>query len=194
MIPGDRQTLFEQGTVRLGEFCGANELTAPEIRSVHKGKWQFDSTCAYYRPTYIAICLERCAHRGYGGRQWSWPGYVVDRTPFGVLQHELGHHVDVVMSGLKHGYQGNFSKALRRLSGEEPITTYCPNDAEWFAEIFRLFVTNPDLLEKLRPKAFGVLFTQFKVVEYRSWRKVLDGAQERYFNAAQRKIDKYYEV
>lgn len=42
-------------------------------------------------------------------------------------------------------------------SGELPITSYAPNPAEWFAEIFRLFVTNHGLLKQLRPKTYNIL-------------------------------------
>lgn len=37
------------------------------------------------------------------------------------------------------------------------ITSYAPNAMEWFAEIFRLFVTNPDLLKLIRPKAYKAI-------------------------------------
>lgn len=192
MVPGQREQLYRVGVARLQQFCRTNNLDIPRVERIPRADWRFDS-CAYYRPVYIAICVEQCAQKGFGGRQWSWPGYVVDRTPFGVLQHELGHHVDIVLSGMKHGYQGSFSQLMRFSCNEEPITSYCPNDAEWFAEIFRLFVTNPDLLRLLRPKAYGELSKKFDPVVSKDWKAVLKGAEERYFNAAQRKIDRYYD-
>lgn len=195
MVPGQsKEALYRRGLTRALEFCLKNKIKMPELRREPKDGWRFDGTCAYYRPTYIAICVEKCAALGFGGRSWSWPGYVVDRTPFGVIQHELGHHVDIVFGEKKTGYQGTYSRDVRRLSGEEPITTYCPNDAEWFAEIFRLFITNADLLRLLRPRAYGILRELFKPVSHPDWKTELQTAPERYFNAAQRKIDRYYEA
>jgi len=189
MIPGVRNALFQRGEARGLAFCRANKLTMPEIHRSPKSEWRFGGTCAYYRPTYIAICIEACATPGYGGRQWSWPGYVVDRTPFGVLQHELGHHADIVLSGLKTGYQGEYSRELRAQTREDPITTYCPNDAEWFAEIFRLFVTNADLLRLIRPRTYDKLRDRFEPVSAKRWRTELGDAPERTILAAERKIE-----
>lgn len=188
MIPGIRDKLFTQGLARLSVFCAANALEVPTIRPTDRGNWPFQQTCAYYRPTYIAICLDRCAQPGYAARAWSWPGYVIDRTPFGVLQHELGHHADIVMSGMESGYQGEYSRKLRRDSGEPKLTNYCPNDAEWFAEIFRLFVTNADLLRLLRPKTYGLIAREFEPVSAKSWRTELASAPERTIAMAEKKI------
>lgn len=169
----DRESLFEEGSSLLKQFCKLNRLDVPEVRKWHVDSWRFQGTCAYYRPTYIAICVDRCARLGLGGRAWSWPGYVIDRTPYGVLQHELGHHIDIMMSGMKEGYQGTYSISLRKQTKELPITGYTPNDAEWFAEIFRLFVTNPDLLDRCRPQTFAVLEKQFTLSTDKRWDQVL---------------------
>ena len=58
------------------------------------------------------------------------------------------------MSLKKFSYFGDYSLKLRRESGERQITSYCPNDAEWFAEIMRLFITNHALLYTIRPKTW----------------------------------------
>lgn len=161
--------MFKRGEKLMKQFCAANHLPVPEITVVPRNEWKFEA-CAYYRPTYIAICIEKCAAVGRAGRSWSWPGYVVDRTPFGVIQHELGHHADVCSSldqtgnPLRLRYSGDFSEAQRAASGEPALTGYAPNTAEWFAEIFRLFVTNPDLLSKVRPKTYELLTRRFTPV------------------------------
>jgi hypothetical protein len=189
MVPGSsRGILYDKGVARAKLFCKENGLVMPEMRRYYKEEWLFDHTCAYYRPTYIAICVEKCANPGYGHRAWSWPGYIVDRTPFGVVQHELGHHMDIVLSDLKEGYQGLYSRQLRNETGESPITTYTPNDAEWFAEIFRLFVTNADLLAKFRPKTYAKLAGRFKAVSAQNWEDELKDAPERTVRAARNKI------
>jgi hypothetical protein len=54
-------------------------------------------------------------------------------------------------------YYGGYSVNVRRRSGEKRLTSYCPNDEEWFAEMFRLFVTNHALLHEIRPKTWDIL-------------------------------------
>lgn len=60
-----------------------------------------------------------------------------------MIAHELGHHADWVRSDQKGRYFGGFSIATRKRCAEAPITSYCPNDAEWFAEMFRLDPKRP---------------------------------------------------
>lgn len=184
----DKARLFEEGTALLGEFCEANTLTVPAIDRRSRDTWRFSSTCAYYRPVGIHICVERCAAIGKAGRAWSFPGYTVDRTPYGVLQHELGHHVDYHLSEQRGSYFGDFSIRLRASVREEKLTSYCPNDAEWFAELFRLFVTNSDLLRAVRPRTYQALRELYKPVVDRPWREVLKDAPERTLAAAANKI------
>lgn len=182
-----RATLLERGVERAEEFCQVNKLTMPDVKRWEREKWRFDA-CAYYRPTYIAICLDKCAWPGYAGRAWSWPGYVIDRTPYGVVAHELGHHVDMVCSQHKRSYFGEFSQTIKKAACEAPITSYAPNDAEWFAEAFRLFVTNPDLLRRIRPRTHSLLVDRFKPVGKGVWDKELEGAPERTLLQAQKKM------
>lgn len=187
----DKATLLGKGKRRAAAFCVANGWELPPIQEHQSSSWRFDA-CAYYRYNYIAICPAKCAAIGLAGRSWSYPGYVVDRTPFGVIQHELGHFVDFHSSGARKrgAYFGEFSSSLRQEVKEAPITSYCPNDAEWFAEIFRLYVTNPDLLLRIRPKAARELFKRFKPVVTEPWDTVLEGAPERVFAAARKKFAK----
>lgn len=187
-----RTELFENGRELLRVFCDLNTLPVPGVEECGLEHWQV-TPCAYYRPSTIHICVSRCAPVGYGGRAWSFPGYVVDRTPYGVVQHELGHHADVLNSTRKGNYYGDFSMRLHEQTGEKAITTYCPNDAEWFAEIFRLFVTNPDLLRLLRPRVWKELRSKFSPVFEDSWRERLTNAPERTLKAAERKIDEVRE-
>lgn len=182
-----RAELFERGLVTMAAFCARNFIDAPRVEVVPRSAPMF-GTCAYYRAGVITICVDRCADVGTVGRQWSWPGYVVDRTPYGVLQHELGHHVDMLRSIRRNKYRGDFSMLLRKGSGEKPVTSYCPDDGEWFAEIFRVYVTNPDLLRRMRPRVGAVLSTLFTPVYSDGWRDRLAGAPERTLDAAARKF------
>jgi hypothetical protein len=182
--------MFDRGVDLIESFCEYNGLRTPEVTVVDKASWCFDSTCAYYRAEKITICIERCAHVGTAARAWSCPGYVIDRTPYGVMAHELGHHVDYTQSVVKGAYGGDFSRDLRAWSGEPKLTNYCPNDWEWFAEMFRLFATNSDLLRAVRPKTHKLLLESgLKPVITKPWREVLEAvkAPERTLEMAERK-------
>jgi len=186
----DKAQLLGTGAELARTFCDANGLPLPPIEVYEASRWRFASTCAYYRPQRIHIAPTKCAHIGTGGMAWSYPGYIIDRTPYGVIQHELGHHVDYLMSGAKGSYGGDFSVAMRRDVREPKITNYCPNDWEWFAEIFRLFVTNSDLLRLLRPRAYDAIVTAgFMPVVARPWQEVLRAAPLRTQEQAAKRVD-----
>lgn len=169
-IPTSRQELYELGRVRVKLFCQANNLVLPSIFAMERSEWHVDA-CAYYRKDCIKICLAECARpcTGANTRNWNWPGSTIDREPYGVLCHELGHHCDLYAGVKKGAYYSEFCEQVQAASGEPPITTYCPNPAEWFAEIFRLFITNHALLKELRPKAWALLRERFKPVSRADW-------------------------
>lgn len=169
-----KRDLYQRGLTHVEQFVQANRNTvSPVVVHETPDPVKF-GTCAYYRSSEIFIQVSACAHIGTGGRAWSYPGYVTDRTPYGVLAHELGHHVDKA-----HGSNGGIlCHELRARTGEEPITSYAPNTQEWFAEIFRLFVTNPDLLRLVRPKMHGELAERFTSVEKRAWDQVVTAERQ----------------
>ena len=180
MTPSKDQ-LFELGKKHIAAWCSVNGVQMPKIET-HTGKPDF-GTCAYYRDGQIDIWVNSCAAVGLAGRQWSYPGYVVDRTPYGVLAHELGHHVDG-----QHGPRGGYRSHVWRPLDQKPLTGYCPNDNEWFAELFRLFVTNPDLFRAVRPQLDTIFSGEWEFdVEMRGWRGVLADS-ERHIKAASNKI------
>ncbi len=182
-----KQRLLDDGIALMQRFCEANKLAEPPVNVRSKAEWPF-GVCAYYRPTKIEVCLEACARIGTAGMSWSYPGYTVDRTPYGVIQHELGHHVDVTHSTQFRAYRGDFSINLRKETGENPISGYCPDDGEWFAELFRVFVTNPDLLRIIRPATYERLRSRFIPVVTDSWEAVLADAPDRTKNACAKKV------
>ena len=185
-----KDKLYERGCNRVREFCETNNVHCPEIVPIDKDhQLATIDACAWYRQNTISIKIWDCAAIGTGGAAWSYPGYVIDRTPFGVLAHELGHHIDREWSETKYSYSGNYSKDLQNLTQEKPITGYCPNHAEWFAEIFRLFVTNPSLLRNLRPITYKQIRLRLKPVETRQWATVLARAPDRTVAMARKKID-----
>lgn len=167
--------LFNRGVRQVADFCLLNGIPRPTITKVSKAKW-YVGACAYYRPRDgIHICTECCARSctETQTRNWNWPASVTDREPFGVICHELGHHCDWQAGQTKYTYASEYSTIIMKDSGELPITSYAPNPSEWFAEIFRLFVTNPILLSLIRPKTYEILLRKWKPLPSRGWKEEL---------------------
>ena len=180
-----RDELLRDGLSHIKKWCQLNSVDVPRVMIYETGEPEFE-VCAYYRNDIIHIWPKYCAHIGRTGRAWSYPGYTVDRTPFGVIAHELGHHVDDA-AGTRGG---KLARKWRVETCEEQISGYADNTNEWFAEIFRVFVTNPDLLSKLRPRMFERLIEKWPTqAEIRSWESVLQDS-ERHIAAARNKIKK----
>jgi len=168
----DKEELFELGCARVKVFCKRNNINVPSIHLVE----DIDvNSCAYYRNDNIVICNNECASLApiENCHNWNWPGSTTDRTPYGVLCYELGHHCDLVTGrrlGLKLGnYSSEYSWKTREYACEGPISSYCPNNAEWFAEMFRLFVTNAYFLQLIRPQTFRLLSKEFHPVSSKNW-------------------------
>lgn len=184
--PWDNVHLYRAGVRRVRLFCKTNDIPEPGIHVVEKTDWYFN-TCAFYRLTVpcsmkddgygdgINICLEHCGRSAHEAksRNWSWPGSDTDRTPFGVLCHELGHHCDLLRGQRKGAYFSDYSNSLYQESLEQPISGYHDNYAEWFAEMFRVFVTSHDLLKRLRPKTYQLLRRDWKPVSANNWQQEL---------------------
>ena len=116
---------------------------------------------------------------------------MIDRTPYGVLQHEQGHAHDYHAASSHSSadrYFSDFSVRLRAASGEPRLTSYCPDDAEWYAEMHRLFVTNSDLLRLLRPRTYALIREHLRPVVDSPWTQVLAHAPDRTVAQARRKI------
>lgn len=198
--PTDKQELLELGRTRLKEICETNSLPVPPINVISKADWPF-GVCAFYRPDTgatrkwaqpgISICLEKCQTPMLNskGQNWTWPGYTVDREPYGVIMHECGHHFDWHAGKKKGSYYSEFSSEVMEQSGEEKLTNYCDNPAEWWAEMFRLFGTNPGLLKVLRPKTYAIILGKWEPVGEMKWMKALgDNVPARNVIAIENKI------
>jgi len=169
VYPTDRAALAELGRRRVERFCRLNGLPVPEVLIVPRDEWVV-GVCAYYRSGVIRVCLELCQVPApvANGRNWSWPGSTVDREPYGVICHELGHHADYERGERKGTYGSEYSGMVRTFANEPGLTSYAEGDDwEWFAEAFRLFVTNPDLLRRVRPRTYGILIED-------SWKPATD--------------------
>ena len=104
----------------------------------------------YYRNNtiYVNVPVTAIPTENPKMKRWSYPGYKVDRTACGVVAHELGHHVEIVLRNkeILTMLQGSFWRdilngSVKRVSGYEPV----PSEA--FAESMRLFILNPELLK-----------------------------------------------
>lgn len=165
--------MYSRGKTRMEEFCKLNKLPVPEIACIlnrPKEGISRPEACAWYkRLTYgghkdgtITIRVWDCAD----GTKISYPGFIQDRTPFGAVAHETAHHVEF--------YGKELAKKVRAGSCEEPITAYHTNDSEWFAEMFRVFITNSTLIKWYRPKFYAIVTALgYKPVEARPWQEVL---------------------
>lgn len=197
-----KDELFQAGVELAELFCIHNSISMPTVERLDPSQRNYHiGTCAYYRPTAIHIMVEKCANRGFGGRAWSWPSYAIDRTPYGVIQHELGHHVDTLKTGevtRENLLAKLFSKQIWEQSREAPLTGYLGTDKktvtfwmEWFAENFRLFVTNPGLSAELRPRFYAAIIADgIKPLNHDDWETVLiaNGAPSRIIDQARKKI------
>jgi len=186
-----KDEMWQTGKLHAINFCEANALPVPAF--IAEETWPFGS-CAYYRMTKdgrgkVVGCVKKMAHIGTAGQAWSYPGHIIDRTPYGVIAHEMGHHVDAIKGNVKQGYISGFSVLICSQSQETKLTNYCPNTGEWFAEMMRLFITNPNLLKAIRPKTFSLLTLNFiKPIETRSFQEVLKDAPERTLQLACKRV------
>lgn len=179
--PSKQTDLYELGVKRVKLFCATNDIPAPKITNVPKDDWHVNA-CAYYRPDTervrkwtdpgVNICLPECGRpcTEAQSRNWTWPGSVTDREPFGVLAHELGHHCDWLVGDRKGSYFSEYCEQVKLVTREPGLTSYADvNPAEWFAEAFRLFVTNPDLLRLVRPRTYAKLAEKWKPCTRYDW-------------------------
>lgn len=180
--------LYVLGTHLLRAFRTANPNVEPVQIMLNPTVNHSFGVCAYYRSNTIFLDLKACAHVGTAGRAWSYPGYTVDRTPYGVLCHEMGHHVDHA-----HGRLPGVLSPAAFAHADEPAVSSYPDEytgtmrvSEWYAEAFRLFLTNPDLLRLVRPRTFEALRDTFVPAETRTWDQVLDADRQR--DVARKKI------
>ena len=195
-----KNELYFKGLARMEAFCTQNDIPLPRVTSMApEHRYYGVGSCAFYRKYMgIHIAVPRCAAPIGIGRAWSWPGYVIDRTPYGVLQHELGHHVDELFSTRPLKIKADlFSYRIYLKSLEPPLTKYLGTDQqaqtfylEWFAEHFRLFVTNPDLSLSIAPKFYAELRERLDPQRTTIWEDRLreTGAPDRIIEQARKKI------
>ena len=171
------ENLLAWGVMRADTFCKANDLPQMKVIQIEPKDWRVHA-CAYWRGGICKIQVNQCARPASGEhdrRNWNWPGSVTDRTPYGVVAHELGHHADWYKSppNTRGRYSGSLSRSVFNQSGENPLTSYSPTHEEWFAEMMRLFITNHALLHLIRPRTWGLLNQWFEPVSDLDWVKAM---------------------
>ncbi len=127
----------------------------------------------------VAVDVERCvmSHRAsWADREHTYPGYKLDFTPYGIVCHEVGHHVDYTLK--KSRVLSNTREWKRIVDNEEAVSPYEPNYQEAFAEAFRLFLTNPDLLRVSRSDRWDYFVDRLRLnpPHEMSWKTVLKHA------------------
>ena len=178
-FPTDKRRLFLKGRKLCLEFCKLNGIKPPKIHVIDQDheKWRIPGR-QWYVNKHLSIKILSCDALGYGG---SYPGYTIDRTPYGIICHGLGRHLDWVYSNPRKSltesiiHQGEYEDSI--------------NSQAHFAEMFRLFLTNPNLLEQLRPATFGSLKSMFIPVVDHTWEQVLWNAPLRTWNQSVKKVE-----
>ena len=147
------QKLYLAGLKLVQDFAEANDIPLPRFitsfdlttddatirRLVGDAHWR-NTGMQWGKNIWVNVLVAARPGRGTY-RQWSFPGYKVDRTPYGVIAHEFGHWVAKVR-------RLRFAAAFYRA---RPVSGYEPNRSEAIAETIKLFITNSDLLRRGSP-------------------------------------------
>lgn len=172
------------GQMEVNRFCELNGVYAPHlIKKDTRGNGHCG--CYYWGSNRITVYSPSVANVSFspspGNRQWSYPGYRVDRTGVGVVCHETGHYLDNIF---KISQTGKFPYRGER------ITSYEPSLSEAVAETLRLFILNPCLLHLYAPERceFLVNYIGLKPHIDADWYEVLAKAPDRYIGVISRFI------
>jgi hypothetical protein len=157
-------------------FCDFNEIKVPAFVEDNK----LNANGMYYWGKHrLLYNIKRCRTPiNVPGFAWSYTGYKSDMTVAGVLAHEFGHYIDDIHK--------NPSKRIKKAIGTEScVTSYEPNLYEIFAEAFRVFVLNPNLLQIGRPRRYNYFIELgLKPVVLDDWEYVLGNAHPKIISAA----------
>jgi hypothetical protein len=104
----NKSECVDVGYAEVRKFCEVNHITPPQlVKKDTRGNgccglyYWGSNRITVYAPSVANISL----HPAPGNRQWSYPGYRVDRTGVGVTCHETGHYLDNVLRiGKRRGF------------------------------------------------------------------------------------------
>ena len=173
-----RQKLFDEAVKRVPEMCKAFNVPLPRIYDHVPAQWQerhhryASSVHGLYTNNKIYVQVSTATTPAKSRcRNWSYPGYKVDRTASGIVAHELGHHCQFA----KRLNNSDWARIVRQT---QPVTGYEPNNDESWAESFRIFVWNPQLLKLARPIRYEFISHYFKPLHNLRWQEVLVNAPD----------------
>jgi hypothetical protein len=180
-----KERLLYKGIELIEEFSEVNGLRLPKIYTVY-GSTGFYGIIYPKGKNEIHINMTACRPAvKTPGYDWTFPGYIQDLTPYGILAHEFGHYISDVL-GKK------FRKNFFNMKRIEPDVTSSDSRGldERMAEAARLFITNPDLLKKGRPVRYNLLREHYEPIVKNKWTTVLVNAHPKIITAAERWIKK----
>jgi hypothetical protein len=129
------------------------------LHRVHNGPIQGTRTGLYSKGyVFVNVPVTAAPVQNPSMRNWSWPGWKIDRTAVGVVAHEVGHHVGELLADKLTTLELCKSRTewLQCIKGKK-VSGYEPVPEEAAAESMRLFILNPDLLRKAIPRRYYFL-------------------------------------
>lgn len=182
-----KEKLLYKGIELMEMFAEQNGIKIPKVFIISDNS---DFYGLFYPKNVIHVNMRQCRTAvRTPGYDWTFPGYVQDLTPFGILAHEFGHYISDIL-GKK--FRKNFIN-IRRI--EENVTSTDDRGLdEKMAEAARLFITNPDLLKRGRPYRYEIFRQFYEPVVRNRWRTVLQNAHPKIISAAERWIERGYIV
>lgn len=178
-----KDELLLRGIELIERFSEVNKIKMPHvfvdttIRSAYG---------LFYPKNIIHVNLKACRPPvKVPGYDWTFPGYVQDLTPYGILAHEFGHYISDILG---KSFRKNFVN-IKRI--EENVTSSDDRGLdEKMAEAARLFITNPDLLKRGRPIRYEIFSKFYEPVVRIKWKTVLNHAHPKIHTAAENWIQK----
>jgi hypothetical protein len=178
-----KEELLMKGLELIERFSDLNRIKTPLVF--------IDSTIksaygVFYPNNVIHVNLKVCRPPvKVPGYDWTFPGYVQDLTPYGILAHEFGHYISDMLG---KEFRKNFVN-IKRI--EDNVTASDDRGLdEKMAEAARLFITNPDILKRGRPIRYRIFSEHYEPVVRNRWKNVLKHAHPKIHTAAENWIQR----
>jgi hypothetical protein len=179
-----KEHLLSAGLELAHDFCKLNKLEVPKVIIDNSMDDSFYGIFYWNNVIYINRKLCRPIVK-VPGHDWSFPGFVEDLTPYGIIAHEMGHYIS---DQLGKSFRKNFVKLKSR---EENISDRDDKNVdERMAEAARLFITNPDLLKQGRPLRYSIFSEYYTPIIDNKWKTILKNAHPKIVSSAERWIQK----
>lgn len=180
-----KEKLLYKGIELIERFSEENGIKMPKVFIISNKNNIYG---LFYPKNVIHVNMKLCRPPvKTPGYDWSFPGYVQDLTPYGILAHEFGHYISDML-GKK--FRKNFVN-IRKM--EENVTSTDDRGLdEKMAEAARLFITNPDLLKRGRPLRYEIFSQHYTPIVRNRWKTVLSHAHPKIVTAAERWIERGY--